>query len=130
MPRAHLRSDIFSLNKVEYSQLVEAAHTVAEVLKQSLGAKQIGMIFEGNDIDYAHVELIPIQSSSRSSQTKDLIYEGEYHDRYPGYVSSLQGPRVRDLSELDFSVSALKGTLSMKLETSRCWLRPRKEALN
>ena len=117
MPRAHLRSDILSLDKADYSQLVEAAHAVAQVLKRSFGAEQIGMIFEGFEIDYAHVKLIPIRRTSNTSgslQTKDLIYQGEYHEKYPGFVSSLQGPVARDTSALSSGAETIRNILQSK----------------
>ena len=117
MPRAHLQSDILSLDKADYSQLIEAAHAVAQVLKRSFGAKQIGMIFEGFEIDYAHVKLIPIRSSSNTSgpfQTKDLIYQGEFHEKYTGYVSSLQGPVARDTTALSSSAETIRNILQRK----------------
>ena len=117
MPRAHLQSDILSLDKADYSQLIEAAHAVAQVLKRTFGAEQIGMIFEGFEIDYAHVKLIPIRrtlNTSGSLQTKDLIYQGEYHEKYPGYVSSLQGPVARDTIALSSDAEMIRNILQSK----------------
>ena len=76
VPRAHLPSDIFSLTKAVYAQLIEAAHTVARVLKRALGARRIGMIFEGFEIDYTHIKLILIRDPSATSaslHTQGLI---------------------------------------------------------
>ena len=117
MPRAHIQSDVPSLDRADYSKLIEAAHAVAQVLKRSLGAQQIGMIFEGSEIDYAHVKLIPIRRSSNTSgslQTKDIIYPGDYHEKYPGYVSSLQGPVARDKHDLLQSVRTIRDILRRK----------------
>lgn len=110
MPRAHLPSDIFSLDKANYTELVEAAHAVAQVLKRAFGARQIGMIFEGFEIDYAHVKLIPIRDPSNTSgspQTKTSIHQAEYHENYPGYVTSLQGPVMRDTVALSRSAESI-----------------------
>ena len=134
MPRAHLRSDILSLDKADYSQLLEAAHTVAQILKRSFGAKQVGMIFEGFEIDYAHVKLIPIRSSSNTSgslQTKSLIYQGEYHEKCPGYVSSLQGPLARDPYDFFSSTETISKILQRKRrEAPESWLSPAKCTLD
>ena len=119
MPRAHLQSDILSLDldRADYSKLIEAAHAVAQVLKRSFGVEQIGMIFEGFETDYAHVNLIPIRKSSNtfgSLQTKNLIYPGDHHEKCPGYVSSLQGPVARDRHDLLKSTKTIRDILRRK----------------
>ena len=134
MPRAHLRSDILSLDQADYSQLLEAAHTVAQILKRSFGANQVGMIFEGFEIDYAHVKLIPIRSSSNTSgslQTKNLIYQGEYHEKYPGYVSSLQGPLARAPDDFFSDAETIWKILQRKRrEEPVSWISPVKYTLD
>ena len=87
VPRAHLPSDIFSL---DYAHLVEAAHTLARDSKRALGARRIGMIFEGFEIDYAHVKLIPINdpaASPESPHAQSPVQEADYHEMYPGYAT-------------------------------------------
>ena len=117
VPRAHLPSDIFSLNKADYAQLVEAAHTVAGVLKRALGARQIGMIFEGFEIDYAHVKLVPIRdppATPESLYKQGFIQQADYHEKYPGYVTSLHGPAVRDTESLSKDAEAIRKLLQQK----------------
>ena len=123
VPRAHLPSDIFSLNKADYAQLVEAAHTVAGVLKRALGARQIGMIFEGFEIDYTHVKLVPIRDPPATPESlfkQGLIQQADYYENYPGYVTSLHGPAVRDTESLSRDAEAIRKLLQHKgLEAPR-----------
>ena len=103
VPREHLASDIFSLDKSAYTRLMEAAHVVAQVLKRAFGAHQIGMIFEGFEIDYAHAKLIPTRNPTsilKSPSKVRWIHQEEYHETYPGYVTSLQGPLEKDTASL------------------------------
>ena len=114
VPRAHLPSDIFSLNKADYAQLITAAYTVARVLKSALGAQRIGMIFEGFEIDYTHVKLIPIRdppATSTSLHTQGLIQQADYHESYPGYVTSLYGPTIKDTEPLSRDAEAIRELL-------------------
>ena len=62
VPRKHLGSDIFGLEDQDFTGMVEAAHKVAQYLKRSFGVKRCGIFFEGFEIDYAHVKLVPAQS--------------------------------------------------------------------
>ena len=133
VPRAHLPSDIFSLDKADYTQLVEAAHTVARVLKRAFGAKQVGMIFEGFEIDYAHVKLIPIRDApadSTSPRTKSPIQEADYHESYPGYVTSLNGPAIRDTESLSRDAQAIRKLLQKEtLKAPKSWMSPANHTL-
>ncbi|KAF4450973.1 putative L-asparaginase [Fusarium austroafricanum] len=76
VPRKHLSSDIFSIQEPDFSDIMLASHLVAGYLKEVFGAERCGMIFEGFEIDYAHVKLIPIHSADADfqiSESKDLV---------------------------------------------------------
>lgn len=101
VPRAHLASDIFSLDEEAYSKLMAAAHTVARILKEALGSGRCGMIFEGFEIDYAHVKLIPIHDQTMLAGTSPAgSREARYVEKYQGYVTSLHGPFIEDVKSL------------------------------
>ena len=115
--RAQLPSDIFSIKKADYAQLVEAAHTVARILQRALGARRIGMIFEGFEIDYTHVKRIPNRdppATSPSLYTQGLIQQAEYYENYPGYVASLHGPAIKDTEPLARDAEAIRKLLQQK----------------
>ncbi len=134
VPRAHLQSDIFSLEKADYRRLVEAAHAVCQVLKRAFGARQIAMIFEGLEIDYAHVKLIPIRDppkTSGSPQTKTSIHRAEFHENYPGYVTSLQGPVIKDTAALSEDAVSIRNFLQREqLEAPKSWMSPTNHTLD
>lgn len=134
VPRAHLSSDIFSLDKADYGHLLEAAHAVAQVLKSTFGARQIGMMFEGFEIDYAHVKLIPIRypsDASGSPRIRTPIYQAEFHENYPGYLTSLQGPMIKDNISLSRSAKSMRKMLEHeRIQAPKSWMLPKKHALD
>ncbi|KAK7929407.1 hypothetical protein WMY93_005802 [Mugilogobius chulae] len=91
VPRRPLSSDIFSLEEPDYVSLVRAARTSALLLLRGLGASGVGMIFEGFEIDYAHVKLMPLFSSCSSG---DVSPCPSFYSSYPGFVSSEDGPEA------------------------------------
>lgn len=107
VPRAHLSSDIFAIERLSYTKLMKAAHKVAGFLTQAFGIHQCGMIFEGFEIDYAHVKLIPIHIAS---ETNDVLLEAvePFHETYQGYVSSLGSPITQDSPGLCRAAHALR----------------------
>ncbi|XP_046894537.1 uncharacterized protein si:ch211-256m1.8 [Hypomesus transpacificus] len=89
VPRKPLTSDIFRLKDSDYTSLILAARKVAGLLVEGLRARGVALIFEGFEIDYAHVKLIPLVPSP-SSEPPAL--QQECVTAYPGYVSSADGP--------------------------------------
>ncbi|OXV07801.1 hypothetical protein Egran_04434, partial [Elaphomyces granulatus] len=104
VPRKHLSSDIFSIKKKPYAKLVGAAHTVARILKKAFGTRQCGMIFEGFEINYAHIKLIPIHQPDPQNGNPMIdsskLRATSFHEKYQGYVSSLDGPVSQDFKSL------------------------------
>ena len=97
VPRKPLPSDIFSLSKVDYTSLVLAAQKVGQLLQDSLDARGIAIIFEGFEIDYAHVKLIPALSEKNSSgKSDDEVRKNAFFETYQGYVTSVNGPKATD----------------------------------
>ncbi len=105
VPRKHLTSDIFGIEDANFTNLMHATHTVAASLIEAFGVEQCGMIFEGFEIDYAHVKLIPIHS-----RKGDIIttISAPYEEKYQGYVSSLHGPFSQNQEALVLDASALR----------------------
>ena len=85
VPRKPLPSDIFSLGKEDYMSIVHAAQKVGKVLLDSLDARGIAIIFEGFEIDYAHVKLIPVLSSEKCTSGKsdyDKVRKNVFFESY------------------------------------------------
>ncbi|XP_051905816.1 uncharacterized protein si:ch211-256m1.8 [Hippocampus zosterae] len=89
VPRKPLSSDIFRLEGSDYKALILASYKVARLLEEGMGA-QCALIFEGLQIDYAHTKLIPLLPPPEG--LKIAGPQTEFFLKYPGYVSSLDGP--------------------------------------
>ncbi|XP_051985842.1 uncharacterized protein LOC127646327 [Xyrauchen texanus] len=92
VPRKPLSSDIFRLEKRDYEELVLATKKVSQLLEAGLDAWGVGLIFEGYEIDYAHAKLIPLISSPDETKMRLTCPVPEFYHRYPGYVTSVNGP--------------------------------------
>lgn len=122
-PRAHLSSDIFGLDATAYSELVQSAYKVAQSLKKAFGIRRCGMIFEGYEIDYAHVKLIPVHEESLNLSLPEL--QANYQENYPGHVTTLEGPLVKDESNLSKDARALRDlSHSALVQAPKSWKSP------
>ena len=119
VPRVHLSSNILALEADDYVALIGAAYTVAGVLKRAFGLERCGMIFEGFEIDYAHIKLIPIhevgpavvQETGGGSEIGSKS-ESAYQEKYQGYVTSLPGPLLEDVESLESDAVAITRLLN------------------
>ena len=110
VPRKHLGSDIFKLEDKEFRDIAQAAHKVAQYLKKAFNVKRCGIFFEGYEIDYAHVKLIPVQDRS--------IHEGRalnpvaapmpFKKAYEGFLTTQFGPLASDLDSIADDVKQLR----------------------
>jgi hypothetical protein len=60
------------------------------------------MFFEGLEIDYAHVKLVPV--ASRKPKASDALQESrveEFHERYDGSISTRLGPATYPSDKLE-----------------------------
>lgn len=92
VPRRPLTSDIFRLEEQDYRALGLATWSVAQLLRESLAAWGIALIFEGFEIDYAHAKLIPLTHPEGNMTFCPPLPPSEFCDIYPGYVTSTNGP--------------------------------------
>ncbi|XP_031419867.1 uncharacterized protein LOC105893544 isoform X2 [Clupea harengus] len=92
VPRRPLTSDILRLEEQDYRGLVLATWKVARLLRESLGAWAVSLIFEGFEIDYAHAKLIPLAQPEGNVTHCPPSPLPESCEIYPGYVTSADGP--------------------------------------
>lgn len=89
VPRQPLSSDIFRLEKNDYTALTLAAQKVAQLLEEGMGASGVALIFEGLEVNYAHAKLIPIVTKPGEMPPS---VPPQFCSTYPGYVISVDGP--------------------------------------
>lgn len=113
VPRRHLGSDIFRLEDKEYAGLIKAAYTVAQHLKTAFDAEHYGMFFEGYEIDYVHIKLVPVhQNNSNGSKAfVTILGPTAYQKNYEGYLTTQFGPLASDLGALRVDAANFKKLL-------------------
>ncbi|XP_018601556.1 uncharacterized protein LOC108930670 isoform X2 [Scleropages formosus] len=105
VPRQPLTSDIFRLDEDNYKALILASRKVAQLLQDGLGAHGVALIFEGYEIDYAHAKLIPLLPPPGEVVTGPAP---SFCPKYPGYVTSGDGPTASKESLLEMQVKIIQ----------------------
>ena len=129
VPRKHLSSNIFSLEDQDYADIVKATYTLAQHLKKAFGVQKCGFFFEGYEIDYAHVKLVPIHDRVQSlvvgRSSTPTPKSAPSYDTYQGYLTSQPGPLISDLHELSNQAGRIRKLLPPEERIPPCDLEKR-----
>lgn len=137
VPRKHLSSDVFDLNDDDYTDMVAAAYQVAQHLKGAFGTTRCGIFFEGFEIDYAHIKLVPVHDHDAANGRRftPVARPIAFQDKYEGFLTTQFGPLRAGCENPAENVNG--GTLaqrtnllhelldpSTRLTAPRSWSRP------
>ena len=113
VPGRHLGSDIFRLEDQEYAEIIKAAYTVAQHLKAAFDVEHCGIFFEGYEIDYAHIKLIPVQQDCSNGKVfAPTLGPATYHKNYERYLTTQLGPLASDLDAFSVDAANLRKLLA------------------
>ncbi|KAL9001596.1 MAG: hypothetical protein Q9188_005442 [Gyalolechia gomerana] len=133
IPRKHLSSDVFSLDDHDYTDIITAAYQVAQHLKHAFEITQCGMFFEGYEIDYAHVKLVPVHAHSVANGRPFTPVPGSiaFQKKYEGFLTTQFGPLAGDLGELAEKADDIRQLLKNpdRLTPPVAWSRPESHSL-
>ena len=112
VPRRHLGSDIFRLTDQEYAGMITTAYIVAQHLKTAFEVEHCGMFFEGYEIDYAHIKLVPVHHNYFNGKAfVPILGPTAYHENYEGHLTTQFGPLASDLDALRVDAANFKKLL-------------------
>jgi len=97
VPRRHIGSDIFKLDAGSFDQLMVATYQVQTLLRKAFGIQRIGVFFEGYEIDYAHVKLIPCHDNAVEASAPQSSERAQSFKTYPGFITTQLGPPLLDI---------------------------------
>ena len=82
------------------------------------------MAFEGMEIEWAHVKLVPVWERKEMGENEEGEEgwkgeergEGEFYETYQGFITSRKGPRVEDEESLKREAAHLRAVLERELQ--------------
>jgi len=93
--KKHRSGYVFDLSPTELKSLAIATKKVATLLEKRLGVKRVHVVMEGLGVDHLHVKLYPaigLKEKYKIIWAKEKIY----FNKYPGYVTTLTGPKAKE----------------------------------
>ena len=94
--RKHMASYAFDLNDKELADLAKISKRVAKMLEKRLGVARVHLVLEGTGINHLHAKLYPAIGLKSKKFKGFTIKGGAYFNRYPGYVTTIMGPKASD----------------------------------
>lgn len=94
IPKTNLGDYVFDLDDSGVAGLMVAAKKTAKLLEVALGVDRVAVVFEGEAVPHVHVKLYPMHelNSDRSVFPRQEVF----FPIYPGYISTLNGPKMSD----------------------------------
>lgn len=96
IPKKNPGAYVFDLDDAELASLVAAAKKVAKRLQKALAVKKVGLVFEGEGVAHVHAKLYPMHGDLSADRLAALAHHQEFYPEYPGYISTVEGPRMSD----------------------------------
>jgi diadenosine tetraphosphate (Ap4A) HIT family hydrolase len=96
MPKKHIVSLFSMVNDRELTSFIIVTKKVANLIRRKLGVARVHVVLEGTGVNHLHAKLYP--TSGLTSKIFEEIIAGEkiYFNKYPGYVTTLMGPKASD----------------------------------
>ena len=83
------------VDDAELASFILAAKKVANLMRRKLKVARVHLVLEGTGINHLHAKLYPSSGITNTSKFKEIISaERMYFKEYPGYVSTIMGPRA------------------------------------
>ncbi len=95
LPKRHISSYAFKLGDKDLAEFVFAAKRVVRLLARKLKTGRVHMILEGTGVNHLHAKLYPAIGTDKLFK-QAIAEERVYFESYPGYVTSLMGPKASE----------------------------------
>jgi diadenosine tetraphosphate (Ap4A) HIT family hydrolase len=95
IPKKNPGDYVFSMADDDLAGLMAAAKKVARLLEKAFDAKKIGLVFEGEGVPHVHAKLYPMHGVE-TGEHHGGVHHQEYFPAYPGWISTVEGPRMPD----------------------------------
>ncbi len=98
IPKKHYSSYVFELPDAVYHDFLDIVRKVGLQLDAKIDdSNRTALIFEGFEIDHVHAKLYPLHGTADLNTWKPILSgKPEFHEKYQGYVTSIDGPKASE----------------------------------
>ena len=103
-----LHDDLFSLDEPAFIKALITTYQLAAALKKYYGVIRCALVADGSRT----LSILPLHGLSQEWHQISTPNQEEYYEKYPGYITSMEGPTMADsrLDEICAKVQTVSGT--------------------
>jgi diadenosine tetraphosphate (Ap4A) HIT family hydrolase len=94
IPKQNPGGYVFDMDDEAIAGLMTATKQVANLLKKAFAIERVAAVFEGQEVAHVHVKLYPMHQAS--TDFKPSPQQDVFFPQYPGYITTMEGPRMSD----------------------------------
>lgn len=95
LPKEHVGSYAFDMSDEQLAEFMQFTKQVTRILETRLPVPRVHLVLEGTAIDHLHAKLYPA-IGMKNKDDRVVAEEKVKFEKYPGYISTLLGPRASD----------------------------------
>lgn len=96
IPKTNQGDYVVELSDDQQAGLMRAVSTVSKLLQAAFDdCHRVAIVFEGTGVAYVHAKLYPLHGEL-GGQTDVWTTHQEFYPEYPGYISTVEGPKMAD----------------------------------
>ncbi len=99
LTKKHYDSYAVDMPDAAYKKLMLTSRNVAKLLEKAFNISRVALVMEGMGVNHAHIKLYPLHGVTEKFK-ETWASEKEFFDKYPGYISTVLGPRQVPIDEL------------------------------
>jgi len=94
IPKENPGDNYLTVTDDAFTGLLVAAKKVAALLQKAFSVTRVGLVIEGEGVPHLHIKLIPMHGDA--SIMEGMPKHQEFYSLYPGWLSTVEGPRMSD----------------------------------
>ncbi|MGA3021053.1 MAG: HIT domain-containing protein [Candidatus Micrarchaeales archaeon] len=96
VPKKHMVSLFSMVDDRNLADFMIVTKKVANLIRRKLGVARVHAVLEGTGINHLHAKLYPTSGLTNTVFEEIIAGETIYFNKYPGYVTTLMGPKASD----------------------------------
>lgn len=96
IPKKHMDSLFSNIGDKDLTAFMLATKKVANMMRKKLKVARVHAVLEGTGVNHLHIKLYPAAGLGAREWRQIIAEERIYFEEYPGYVTSLMGPKASD----------------------------------
>ena len=107
IPKQNPGDYVFTMDDEAIAGLMVAVKKVAKLLEKAFDVERVAMVLEGTGVPHVHAKMYPLHGDL-GGQTGVWSKHQEFYPEYPGYLTTVEGPKMSDEQLIEIQQKIIK----------------------